>query len=370
MRMIEPNDIVLHLQSYLPAFSTLFSNQLTATATVSGATVTVASVAHGLSVGNTFVAAGGNFENAIASVVDNGDGTLRFETTDEHDLTEAKLFNDPTTLVLDGIGAPWDGAHVITAIPNRQFFEIAFPVGETVPPSIVSAVLVEDRAAGIIGLQTVDTVPDDDTFTFEVANVPDFPTGAIQNLTITSTVRIAGAENIERAERFYTGQATNVAWLFVIMTDADVSKDRNSLNDGVATYTAQNFGKQTILQNFSLVAVLPTDDGDQAGQLAANKFYGEIYRALVSTMYGFAFNDIDTAIRYKAVTNGHGPGRHTTAYSMHVYDWQVPTVISFENGFLLEPDVAFRDITSTWFNNSDEEAEMDLNIDLDDEPLS
>lgn len=367
--MIEPNDIILHLQSFLPAFTNLFSNILTATATVSGTTVTVISIAHGLSVSETITVGGGEFENAISAVVDNGDGTLRFTTSEDHDLTAPKNFGDEKNLTLDGIGSPWDGSHKIVMIPNRRTFEIEFPVGETVPPSIATAILVEDRAAGIIGLQIVATVLDVDTFTFIVSGVPNFPTGIIRNLSVIFSIRIAGAENIERAEAFYTAQTSGDAWLFLIMTDAFASKDRDSLNDGVATFTKQNIGKQTILQNFSVVVFLATDAGDPAGQVAQNKFYGEIFRALVSTMYGFFFDDPDTAEKYVTVTDGHGPGIETTAYTTHVYDWQIPTVITFENGFLLEPDVAFRDIVSTWFNNSDEEAVMDLNIDLDDEPL-
>lgn len=366
--MIKPTDIVTHLQEFLPAFTDLFSSKITATATVSGNTVTVTSVAHGFLVGERLVIGGGNFTNDLASVVDNGDGTLRFETTDEHDLTEPKAVNDPTQLVLDGIGSPWDGAHTITSIPNRKHFEIAFPVGETVPPVIATGVLVEDRAAGIIGAQTVATVPDADTFTFIASNVPIFPTGTVQNLTVVGSIRIGGAADIFRAEAMYTKQAPNEAWLFVIMNDADVSKDRNTLNDGVATYTSQNFGKQTILQDFTTVVFLPTEN-DTTGFDAQSLAFDEIYRALVSALLGHFFPDSDTAERYVTVSNGHAPGRYNSAYYLHVYDWQSPTVITFDNGFLLEPDVAFRDIMSVWDNNSDEEAQLDLNIDLDEETL-
>ena len=367
--MITPNDITLHLQNYLPAFTDIFSEQITATATASGNTVTVTSTAHGHSVGNTITVGGGTFENAIAAVVDNGDGTLSFETTDDHDLTEPKAKNDPTTLTLDGIGAPWDGTHTIFLIPNRKTFEIEFPDGETVPPVITSAVLVENRAAGIVGLQTVATVPDVNTFTFVTTNIPTLPTGGIQDLSISTGLRVTGAESIERAEEYYTGQGANKAFLFVIMNDGFASKDRHTLNDAVATYTSQNYGRQTIIQAFSLVVFYPTDN-DAAGATAQNLFYGDILRALTSTVLGFFFPDPDTRQIYRTVFEDHGGGAFRKAYAYHGYNWQIPTVISFENGFLLEPDVAFRDIVSTWLNNSSEGAPMELNVDLDTEPVN
>ena len=54
---------------------------------------------------------------------------------------------------------------------------------------------------------------------------------------------------------------------------------------------------------------------------------------------------------------------------MHVYDWQAPSLLTLENGFLLEPHVAFRDIVSEWFIDGDGEANLQLGINLDDEPL-
>lgn len=368
--MITPNDIVTHLQTYLPVFTNLFGDKLTATATASGSTVTVTSTAHGLSPGDSVSVSGGTFENTITSVTDNGDGSLRFETAQDHDLTAPKAALDNKTLTLSGIGSPWDGAQKIVTIPNRRAFEIDYPAGETIPPSIVTAKLVENRSAGIIGLQTVATVPDADTFTFEVSNVPSLPTGDVGSIQVATGSYIFGAESADRADEIYAqysiGQARPM--LFVIMNDTDVSKDRHALNDGVATYTAQNYGKQTILQNFSILVIYPTDQ-ETSGFNAQDLFYGDIYRALVSTLYGFFFEDPDTPIKYRCVNNGHGPGALNSAYAAHVYDWQIPSVVSFENGFLLQPDVAFRDIVSDWFNNSDEEALLDLNINLDDEPL-
>ena len=133
---LTPNDVVFHLQRFLPSVSTRFSTVINGTATALGTTVTVSAVAHGLSVGNVIIVSGGAFSNLLANVVDNGDGTVRFETDQEHDLTEPQQYADPTQLTLSGFGNVWDGAHDIVAVPNRKFFEIAFPIGETVLPAL------------------------------------------------------------------------------------------------------------------------------------------------------------------------------------------------------------------------------------------
>ena len=100
--MISPNDIVNHMRSYLPAFTDKFSVTLTGTATSDGSTVTVSSTAHGLTVGKKVVISSGKFENSIASAVDNGDGTVRFTTNFDHDLTAPQQALDSTTLDIDG----------------------------------------------------------------------------------------------------------------------------------------------------------------------------------------------------------------------------------------------------------------------------
>lgn len=365
---LTPNDVVFHLQKYLPAVSSRFSTSLAGTATALGSTVTVSSIGHGLLVNDQFVVTAGVFSNLLVSVVDNGDDTVRFETDQEHDLTEPQQFADPTQLTLSGFGNVWDGAHDIVAVPNRKFFEIAFPTGETVPPVLGTGLLDEPRSAGILGDQTVATVPNVDTFTFVVTDVPSLPTGVIQGFGAVSLLRIFGAADFERAKDFYNKQTDGDYALFVIMTDVVVSKDRNTSNDAIGAFAAQNFQKQTNLNNFSTVVFIPTKD-DIAGNAAQQAAYDEIYKALLRVLYGFQFEDADTALTYVTVSAGHGAGEYNTAYYVHVYDWQRPDVISADQGFNFEPDVAFRDIDADWKLHGDEEASMTSGINLDDEPI-
>jgi hypothetical protein len=307
-------------------------------------------------------------------VVLNPDGTTRFTTTDEHDLTEARAPEDPTTITLSGIGAPWDGTHTLDNVPNRETFEIPTPAGETIPPVITSGVLIETRKAGITGIQTVATVPDADNFTFNVpAGVPSLPTGAIPNIVITTGARVTGAADYERATEIYTQQGAGNAYLFVIMSDANVSKDRHTNNDAIAAFTPQNLQKQIVLQSFTTALFIPTAANDAGAFQAQSDAYGEIFTDLLRVLYGFRFSDPTTAQNYVTVSNGHGPGvrSNNTAYYTHVYDWQIPAVITYEEGFGtgFSADVAFRDISATFENFGDEEAPLTFGLDLDEEPI-
>lgn len=365
---LTPNDVVFHLQRFLPHVSTRFSTQINGTATALGTTVTVDAIAHGLDVGNAIVVSDGVFSNLLIDVTDNLDKTVRFETDQEHDLTEPQQYADPTQLLFSGFGNVWDGLHDIVAVPNRKFFEIAFPDGETVLPALGSGLLVEQRSAGILGAQTITTVPNADTFTFDVTGVPSLPTGDIQGFGAVSSMRIFGAADFERAQKLYNRHAKDEFAIFVIMSDVTVSKDRNTSNDSIGAFAAQNFQKQTNLNNFSTVVFIPTKD-DIAGNDAQQAAYGEIYKSLLRVLYGFQFEDADTALTYVTVSAGHGAGLYNSAYYVHVYDWQRPDVISADQGFDLEPEVAFRNINGILTNFGDPEAPLSFGLDLDDEPL-
>lgn len=371
--MLTPLDILTHLQTYLPALTTLFSDSISgATATVAGNVVTVATPsAHGLSPGTKVAFAAGQFQNPVTATFLNPDDTVRFTVGSDHDLTQPKFFDDPDELVLSGVGAPWDGTHKIVAVPNRRTFEVALPTGETTAPA-PAGLLVEDRPAGITGLQTVATVPTSTTFTVDLSGVPDPPAGTVQSISVVTQIRVAGAEDAERAAQIYARSSASDAnarpWLFLMMTGTDASKDRETFSDAIAGFTVQDLRKQTLLQNFATIAILPTAD-DKTGFTAMSQAHSEIFRALASALYSFRFEDPDTSIRYVTVSNGHGPGTYDTSRYTHVYDWQVPTVVTYANGFDRQADVAFRDITQTLGLNSDEAAQLVANIDLDDEPL-
>jgi len=371
--MITPRDIVSHLRNFLPSVTDLFHSAITSSgASVAGGIVTVNAVAHGLIAGQKIIVVNGRYENSLSTVTLNVDGTTRFSTVDQHDLVAPTFPDDPQTVTLSGIGSPWDGVHEIDNVPNRENFEILTPVGEIVAPDISAGRLLEERSAGLAGIQTVATVPDTNSFTINVpTDIPAFPTGNILELQILTGTRVVGAADFARAEAIYAKQAGTDPYLFVIMSDANVSKDRHTNNDGVGAFTSQDLQKQTVLQDFTCAVFVPTAENDTAAFNAQSLAYNEIFRALLSVLYGFRFDDPTTAENYVTVSRGHGPGVNAanSAYYSHVYDWQVPSVITFEDGFGLGATVAFRDISAVFDLSDDDQAQLSLNIDLDSEAL-
>lgn len=363
--MITPSDIVKHLKTYLPLFTSLFTEALTvSSATISaGNVLTVNSTGHGRSPGQNIVITGGTVRNPLNTSALIG-STVQFTTDYDHDLIRPSLPNDDQTLSLGGFGNVWDGEHDIIDVPNRQNFTINLPTGEVAaPPVDGSQYLIE---ALLTGVYQVDTVPDADSFTVNLSDSPLIPLGTVDNLTIMNGFRIAAAADFNRAKAAYSKQGIDEPYLFVIMTDTDVSKDRHTMNDGVAGVTRQNEMLLRLLQSFSTSVFIPTTT-DLSGADAQDLAYGELFTALISSLFGVGFEG--SKIKYVNVPSGMGPGEYNSAYYVHVYDWQLPFVINFENGFLEIDDVAFRDISQTLKLFADDQAAMTTNIDLDETEL-
>lgn len=365
--MITPSQIVAHLKTYLPIFTDLFTVKLTITAaTISAGNVlnVTSAASHGMSAGDVFVLSVGTARNPLTSAVLVDDDYVKFTTVYDHDLTKPNLPLDDQTLTLGGFSSVWDGEHIIVDVPNRRNFTVALPTGETAAPTVdESQYLMESITAGVY---TVLTVPDTDNFTADLSALPELATGTVDDLSVITGFRIAAAANFTRASEIYAEQATGEPYLFVIMTDADVSKDRHTLNDAVAGFTNQDTNLLRILQSFSTTIFIPTTE-DLSGADAQDIAYSTLFTALNSALFGYPF--VSSLIKYRTVPSGHGPGEYNSAYYVHVYDWQAPFVIDYEDGFMQMPDYAFRDIVQTLQLFNDAEAEMIANINLDVDPL-
>jgi len=325
--------------------------------------LTVTSAGHGYSPGKNLVLAGGTVRNPLtASTLI--DGTVQFTTVYDHDLITPSLPLDDLTLTLAGFGSVWDGEHTIIDVPNRRNFIVNLPNGEVAAPAVNESQYLKESIQ--TGIYSIDTVPTVDTFTFDLSSLASLAMGTVDDLRIISGFRIYAAADFKRAQAAYSEQQSGEACLFVIMADADVAKDRHTLNDGTAGFTRQDENLLRILQNFSTAVFIPSTE-DLAGVDAQDLSYSTLFAALVSALYGYQMDG--SIIKYLTVPVGHGPGEYNSAYYVHVYDWQLPGVINYEDGFLQSPDVAFRDMTQTLKLFADDEAEMVSNINLDDSPL-
>lgn len=368
--MITPHNVMAHLWSYLPSVTSLFNEPLTMTAaSVTSGIITGTIAVSTPTLGQNVLISNIKVRNPIVAYLDNGDGTARFTTANDHQLTEPRQHLDETQLELGGITpAGWNGLHDILVIPNRRTFEISIPSGATVPT--VAGYLIESPT-GVMGIgevtgvtgTSVSITPNDGIFHYNAV---------IHQITVNRGIRVRAAADITRAQAIYAKQTGTNPFAFVIFTDVAVSKDRHTPNDAIATFTKQDMRLLVHLQNFSIAVFYPAQN-DIGGDKAQHMAYGEVYNALTKLFYGFGFDDPDSAVKYVTVSAGHGPGIYNTAYYLHVYDWQVPNVITYENGFDGQTpfitDVAFRDIDQSLFVNNSEEAIMSFIADLDEEPL-
>lgn len=366
--MITPRDVMAHLWRYLPSVTSLFNEQLTITnVTVAGGLITGTIATGTPAVGQKLLLSGIKVRNPISAYVDNGDGTARFTTANDHDQTEARQRLDTQQLQLGGVTPSiWNGFYDLDSVPNRRTFEVVIPDGATAP---TGGYLIE-QPTGVLGIGTVTSVVGT-TVTIDPAEGIFHYDGVVDTITVNTRIRARAAADITRAEAIYTKQQSLKPFIFVIMTDVSVSKDRHTPNDGLATFTKQDMRLLRLLQNFAIAVFIPTHD-DVGGDNAQHMAYGEIYEALTKIFYGFGFSD-ESAIQYVTVSAGHGPGLYNSAYYLHVYDWQVPNVVTFESGFDGQSpfitDVAFRDINQSLYVNNSDKAIMSMALDLDEEPL-
>lgn len=361
-----PSDIVSHLKAYLPRFTDLFTEQLTVDSAVVGVgnILTVNATAHGKSLGQYVLIKAGSVKNAlITSTLINP--TVQFTTEYEHDLTKPSLTNDDWTLTLGGFGNIWDGEQGIVEVPNRYNFEINLPLGEVAAPAVDgSQYLLESLP---LGVYQIDTVPDLDSFTIDLSEARDLPVGDAVGLELVTGYRIAAAADVNRARDIYSEQSSGKAYLFLIMTDTDVSKDRNVSNDAIAELNRNDLMQVRLLQSFSTTVFLPTTD-DVSGSGAQDLAYDEVFTALLKALFGYM---IDGGMYKTAcVPAGMGPGEYNSAFYTHVFDWQVPYIIYYDAGLPAEPDRAFRNMDHNHLIGGDDTENMTVeNIDLDEEPI-
>jgi len=366
--MITPSDIVRQLKTYLPLFTDRFTELLTVSSAAVDASniVTVTTPTHGKIIGQSVIISAGTTRNLLSASILAGTTHVTFTTKYDHDLITPSLPFDDQTLVLDGFDSVWDDTFDIVDVPNRRNFTVILPDGEVAAPAVDETQYLIDTRTGLAGVQVIATVPSAGTFTINLSDAPALPPGPIDGLEIVSGFRISAAADFKRAQAVYTEHASEDDYLFVIMTDSDISKDRHTLNDGVAGMNRQDMNLIRMLRNFSTVVFMHTG-ADLSGANAQDAAYSTIYAALLSTLFGY--EQPGQVIKYGAVPSGDGPAEYNTAYYAHTYDWQIPGSITYEDGFLQQPDVAFRDIAQTLKLFNDSEAEMTVNINLDEEPL-
>jgi hypothetical protein len=369
--LLKPSDIVAHLGRYLPRVTDLFSEKIGGSATVSGSTLTVTTDApHNLAAGHVVTLSTAVVAVPIVGATLSGE-TVIFDTAIDHDLTEPRKPNDMREIELSGFtDDAWNTKHDIKSVPNRFSFGVSIPDDVTSLTLNGNERLLVERSKSVLGMSQISNIIDPNTFEIEIpSNTPTLDGATISEVQVTAYVRVAGVSTLERAEEIYTKYQADKLWAFVMMTDADVSKDRHSINDGVATFSTQDAQRLRILNNFSIIVFFPSRDS-LSGASRQELAYGEVYTSLLRVLYGFdGFSDADSGSKFVVVGTGHGPGQYNAAYYTHVYDWQFPEDVTAENGWNFYESVAFRDIHGLLpIDTVDNPERYTLAINLDEQP--
>lgn len=355
--MITPAQVVTQLQTCLPLLTDRFHDVLPVTSgSVSSGILTITlPTGHGITAGQKIFIPSALIRNEITAVfVDPGDDSVRYTTAAEHDLTAfmserpGRQYPEGLTVILEIAAAQV----VVTldetaaAVPAKDMFEAPDGAPTFVPDG--TQFLLENRSVGIVGQKVVDTAGAT-TITIDLSDVPSIPDGPVIMTNILTSVRIAMVADIERAQEVYTKQAVPKAFLFVIMLDITPSKDRDN-NDDFVGLPGSSFRISNLMQEFSTVVILPTDNDLGGGDTKAFA-YSDLLIILIRCLYGWQ----ETAF------NGAGQSSYNTAAYSHAYDWQSRQQINFTDGFENTTNVALREIVTeqTIFDAGDSDANIE-----------
>jgi hypothetical protein len=355
------NDVVNQLQALLPKYTSLFSNVLNiASISVTATTATITtSNSYGFTTGDAVTIANVLLNTPIASVSQNG-LLFTFTTSIDHDLT----FVLDSSVTLNGFtDGAWNDSFVLTGVPNRTSFTVRS--ANTIPIFNSNEILEEMRRDGINGLWDI-TVINNTSFTITGTFVAGVYTGG----TINTDIRIAGSITLERALEQYTKNNIGDFWAIVVMNDIDVSKDRNTLNDSVATRSAGVDMRQRILDGFTVTFVGNTSN-DIAGTDTLDICRHDLFRPILKSILGAKFDSgLSENQKFKTVLTGAGiaDGGYNRAILAYTYAFELPYDLTQDDGVEELDTRAFRDINYIGKMGDDDTTDMTVGVNLDESP--
>jgi hypothetical protein len=339
--------------------------------TRSGSTVTAVTAApHNLNTGDKALIKGAVELNPIASLVF-ADGIASAITQNAHDLTEPsrnmiRFGNTQSFNFADVSGADQAEYNInalVSVVPNRQNF--SYPVtGSPASPATGSPALKQE--GGYNGLFSI-TVIDPITFTYQISTTPVSPAGG--TIFAQTGLRISSAVSAARMIRSYTEQPTDDYWLFVILGDVNISKDRSVLTDAASENSVQNEYRDRLIEPFRLFVLAPgvTAYSGRVFQDAMEDIRGFIYNSMVGFIFGSALAESPWC-KTSPLGDRFAEDIATDAVYIHEFSFQRVVDVTYPDTIGIPDSRAFRDASiTTGFQIGTGELESD--IDLDDEPL-
>lgn len=350
-------DITNQLSLILPKYTDYFSNTVGITSiTASGGTATiVTSAVHNLTTGAGVTLSDVQTQTFITAVSQDG-LIFTFTTGTVHDLTYG--WEDHTAITLgDFTDVDWNTSFVLKGVPDRNTFKIQSI--NTIPVLNTNDKLLEIRSDGISGRYAITVV---DTTTFTITG--DFDDGTYQGGTVSSGVRIAGAINFERAQAQYTKQSLTDFWMFVIMSDAETSKDRSALSDATATPTQGTDIRLRLVDGFSLY-VFKNVTEDIAAEQAVDICRHDLLLPIMKSVFGTRFTSgLSTGQEFRTIPQGHGFASYDGAVYVHAYEFQMSMDLVETDTVEPQDTMAFHDID---FIQTVDTEDMTVTIPLDEE---
>lgn len=366
------SEIVERLQAELPKRTALFSNSVSITSlTRSGSAVTaVCAAAHNLSTGDDALIRGALELNPITSLTF-ADGIASAVTQNNHDLTlptadmirfgNTQSFNFAPVSGADQ--AEYNIAALVSSVPNRKNF--SYPVtGSPASPATGSPAL--EQEGGYNGLFSV-TVIDPTTFTYQITTTPASP--ASGTIVAETGSRISSAVSAERALRSYTEQSTDDYWLFVVLGDVNISKDRSVLTDAASENSVQNEYRDRLIEPFRVFVMVPgvTAYSGREFQDAMEDVRGYIYNSLAGFIFGSALFESPWC-KTSPLGDRFAEEMATNAVYVHEFSFQRVVDVTYPDTIGPPESRAFRDVSvSSRYQFGTEELES--TIDLDEDPL-
>jgi hypothetical protein len=343
-------EVVLQLQAILPKFTDYFSETISVTSIIaSGGVAVINAVGHLLLNGKPVTISDVAINNVIDSVSQDG-LIFTYTTVLTHDLSLD--FPGYENVVLGGFtDGSWNNSFKLIDVPNGNTFKVQST--NILPTLNGNEYLTEVRADGING-RFAATVIDADHFSVS----GDFLDGDYSTGTVKKSVRIAGSVTIERALEQYTEQLEDDLWMFVTMSDATVSKNRNALNDATATITSGEDIRTRIIDGFSVFIVKNTTD-EIAAVESLDIARHDLLNPITKTLFGARFSTgLFDSGDFVTILTGHNFVEYTKATFVYQYNFEFVNDMTQNDAVDVEDTKAFREIDYTHSIGGDDTTDM------------
>lgn len=347
--MITPEDVKYQLMGSLPQYTDEFGTVISGMAVVDSGVVKVTSTAHGLATGDVIVTSSVLMELTITNVsYDSVAGEATLTTEIHHDRT--------SEYTGEGDYGKADLRNFADSNYNGSDFAIKRATRDTfvidADADVIGAlgVLVEPRSA-YLGYNQV-TVIDANTFTLPLQGASLIDGIVFDTFNYTSKQRILIAADKNRAIAEFAKRANREPSLFIIFTDERASRDRHTVNDAVTTVNSQNSARLTYIPTVELISMVNVRK-EPLAETQHQKTYAEIRPALRKAMYGHLFSVDEGVTAFGAIEAQNFPSFHNIGDYIHSFVYEIPYVITIEQGDTYRHNVSFRDIVvnSTLFDS-------------------